>query len=354
MKKEIEINEVIKIFFNKTIYEIKSEIEIPNINFHFNDNNYQLFKENNIKQKDIDFFIKHYNDNCLSIEINNTLSFFQYLTNIINETINLFKEYGNFINPIETVEYLLRRIWLRMGINDLSDINNFLKNQLQFIKNRHLDCYEEKIIKNDDKYKIYMKTKVNDFWDETTRKMVFIIKNNNELYELPHILYDIDDNNTCYIYGVQSSQNEKNKHIERKLYKLNKGIDNPNVHPSKVCSLLLFINELRKNNIYNIIVPSLQVLSYHYHELLSIESKKYYEEIIKEYNDNPNDIYLKNRLEYLKKWYLHVYQKEDKISYLKTEELIYLMYRLLEHDSDIEIVNEVNLQGDYLNVKIKK
>ena len=139
MKKEIEINDVIKIFFNKTIYDIKSEIEIPNINFHFNDNNYQLFKENNIKQKDIDFFIKHYNDNCLSIEINNTLSFFEYLTNIVNETIKLFKEYGDFINTIETVEYLLRRIWLRMGINDLSDINNFLKNQLQFIKYAYLD-----------------------------------------------------------------------------------------------------------------------------------------------------------------------------------------------------------------------
>ena len=345
--KKILLEDVINIFFKYTIYDLKEEIETPNINFRFKEKLDDLFD-----QKDLDYLIN--NSECLYVVINDKLTFFKYLTNIINETVNLFNEYEQNVDIEETARYLLRRIWLRMGINDFIDINKFLDNQLKFIKNRMLDTPEEKRLYTTKEFEIFQKTKVNDLWDETTRRMIFTIKNNDELYELPHILYDIDDNNTCYIYGVQSSQNEKNKHIERKLYKLNKGIDNPNVHPSKVCSLLIFINLLKNNSISNIIIPSLQVLSYHYHELLSIESKKYYEEIIRQYNDNPSDIYLKNRLEYLKNWYLHVYQKEDKISYLKTEELIYLMYRLLEHDSDIAIVNEINLQGDYLNLKIKK
>ena len=345
--KKILLEDVINILFKYTIYDLKEEIETPNINFRFKEKLDDLFD-----QKDLDYLIN--NSECLYVVINDKLTFFKYLTDIINETVNLFNEYEQNVDVEETARYLLRRIWLRMGINDFIDINKFLDNQLKFIKNRMLDTPEEKRLYTTKEFEIFQKTKVNDLWDETTRRMIFTIKNNDELYELPHILYDIDDNNTCYIYGVQSSQNEKNKHIERKLYKLNKGIDNPNVHPSKVCSLLIFINLLKNNSISNIIIPSLQVLSYHYHELLSIESKKYYEEIIRQYNDNPSDIYLKNRLEYLKNWYLHVYQKEDKISYLKTEELIYLMYRLLEHDSDIAIVNEINLQGDYLNLKIKK
>ena len=354
MKKELLLKDIINIFFKYTIYDLKKEIETPNINFYFQKKDYNSLKMIIDNQEDLTFLINRQIDDCVNIEINDYSIFFNYLTNIINKTIKLFNEYEQNVDIEETARYLLRRIWLRMGINDFIDINSFLKNQLEFVNNRYLDTPEEKRLYPTKEFEIFQKTKVNDLWDETTRRMIFTIKNNEEVYELPHILYDIDDNNTCYIYGVQSSQNEKNKHIERKLYKLNKGIKNPNVHPSKVYSLLLFINVLKKNNISNIIIPSLQVLSYHYHELLSIESKKYYEEIIKEYQNNPNDIYLKNRLEYLKNWYLHVYQKEDKISYLKTEELIYLMYRLLEHNSDIEIVNEVNIQGDYLKIKIKK
>lgn len=279
--------------------------------------------------------------------------FFKYLTDIINETINLFNEYDDSVIPRETAIYLLRRIWLRMGINDISNISNFLKKQLQFVKNRVLDCHELKKVGVFEGYDVFVKTIVNELWDETTRSMVFTIQNNNEIYELPHVLYDIDDDKICYIYGVQSSQNEKNKHIERKLYQLNKGIDNPDVHPSKVCSLLLFINELKKKNIKNIIIPSMQVLSFDYHKLLSKEAKKNYEEVIRKKDENPNDIYLKNRYEYLKNWYNRVYKKQDIISYLKTEELIYLVYRITEHDSNIEIINELNYQGDSLNIKIK-
>ena len=359
--KTITFDELVEIFLSTSIHEINIEEEIPSINFNFKKDGFELFKKivNNpisslhcAHQEDINFLKNNCNKDCLSIEINDSFIFFKYLTDIVNETIKLFNEYDNSVNARETTVYLLRRIWLRMGINDVSNINYFLENQLQFIRNRIFDCHKLEIVNNIDGYSIYMKTKANELWDETTRSMVFSIENGEIIYELPHVLYDISNDGVCYIYGVQNHQGEKNKHIERKLYQLNKGIDNPNVHPSKVYAMLLFINELKKKGISNIIVPSMQVLSYRYHELLSNESKKNYEEIIRQCDDNPNDIYLKNRVKYLYNWYTHVYQKQDKISYLKTEELINLMYRITEHDSNIEILNEVNIQGDSMIIKL--
>jgi len=360
MQNKLELKDVVEIFLSYSIHEIKKEKEIPNLNFIFKKDGYELFKKivdesnnslHHAEQADIDFLSKHSADDCLSIQVNDSLNFFEKLTNIINETIELFKSYGDSVNPREAAIYLLRRIWLRIGINDIENIDNFLKNQLQFVKNRTFDHEELSRVGAFQDCDLFMKTKANELWDETTRSMIFTLKNVKGEYELPHILYDINDEGICYIYGVQSSQTEKSKSIERKLYSLNKNIENPNVHPSKVCALLFFIEQLKSKKISKVVVPSMQVLSYHYHELLSLESKKNYDEIKKQANET-DDIYVKNRYEYLKNWYEHVYQKQDKISYLKIEELINLIYRITEH-TDVEITNEVGIQGDSLNFKIK-
>lgn len=352
-EKDIKFDEIVKVFLTKSIYDIKKEIEVPNINFRFNKNDYFLLKKY-INDDELSCLINYSSDSCLTIKISDSFSFFKYLTDIVNETIKLFKEYDEYINQEEMVIYLLRRIWLRMGINDVNNIELFLKKQLEFIKDRTIDSFEQINFSSLNNYDVFMKTIVNDLWDETTRSMVFTIKKEDEEYELPHVLYDIDKDNTCYIYAVQSKENNKSRNIERNLYLLNKGIENPNVHPGKVCSMLLFIEELKKNKISKIIVPSMQVLSYRYHELLSKESKKNLDEIIVNQKENPNDLFIKNRVKYLNDWYNHVYNKEDKISYLKTEELINLFYRLVIHNQLIEITNEVGLQGDSMVLKLKK
>lgn len=361
MNREINCIDLIEIFLNYSIPDIKLEKETPNINFIFGQDGFNLFKKiindgenrpHHSNKTDLDFLIEHSNDNCLSIQIDDAEHFFKHLTTITNETIKLFDEYGDRINPRETTRYLLRRIWLRMGISDIENIDSFLEKQLQFVKNRTFDSIESKNIGTFDGYNVLMKTKLNDLWDETTRSMVFTIENCGDEYELPYVLYDIDDDNNCYIYGVQNKGINKSKKIERKLYKLNKGINNPSVHPSKICALLLFVGQLKAKGISKIIVPSMQVLSYHYHELLSAEAKKNYEDIKKQYIQHPNDDYIKHRYDYLKNWYDHVYKKQDIISYLKTEELMNLMYRLTEHDTSIEITNDVNIQGDSLNIKL--
>lgn len=51
------------------------------------------------------------------------------------------------------------------------------------------------------------------------------------------------------------------------------------------------------------------------------------------------------------KWYNHVVDKYDLISGLKTENLINLIYRLLEQDKQLELINDIDI-SDVLDIKI--
>ena len=361
----IEFREIIELFLNRTVYEIKEEEEVPNVNFKFNDNDIYIFKDiieipflkegcwtPNATQEDLDFLLHTDNDNCPTIYVKDSVAFFMYLTNITNSLIKLYEFYGIKSSSRNLAMNIMRRIWLRMGVDDFNNVESFLLKQLQFVNNRSLDtCNLERVMSFYD-YGVFSKTIVNRTFDETTRSMIFTIDGFGETYELPHILYDIDNNGICYIYGVQSS-NQRNKKIERKLYKLNKNIDNPNVHPSKVYALMLFINELQKKGITKIIVPGMQVLSYRYHELLSLKAREDLIEAKKQLEEFPKDDYFQKKYERMDDWYNRVYNKEDLISYLKTEELFNLMHRITIHNPNIEILNEAYIQGDFLKIKIR-
>ncbi len=360
MHKHMTSKSLAELFLETSIYHIKDEVETPNINFIFND--YEIFEElvnepefhmHKAYPEDLEYLKNHSNDDCLTIQVHDTNLFFDLLSKLLTETILLYDDYDDEVIVRETAIYLLRRIWLRMTPYDIENIELFLQKQIEFTHNRRLDTHSYELVNTYEGLDVIMKTKAGDMWDETTRNMIFTILDDKQEYELPHILYDIDDNDTCYIYGVQSSQGEKDKRIGKKLYKLNKGIDNPNVHPSKVCALLLFINELRKNNISKVIVPGIEVLSYRYHELLSVASLSNLNQALDDYKKNPQDKYLSQRIEYLRDWYNRVYEKQDLISFLKTEELYNLLYRITEHDPNFEILNDVMIQGDYIQIKLK-
>lgn len=363
---KIEFKELIELFLHTSIYEIKRETETPNINFKFEEDGFFLFKEvmehpfvlkdawtPNIEQKDINFLISRGNDDTLTIYVEDSIQFFQYLTDITNSLIELRYEYDQHATARNLAMQILRRIWLRMGNDDFSNVNNFLKQQLQFVKNRTFDIQVSEKIGLFNGYELSKETFVNPTWDESTRSMIFTMKGNHGSYELPHILFDVDDDNICYIYAIQSSKKEKDKRIERELYKINKGIKEPDVHPSKVFSLLFFIDELKKKGITKVRIPSIQVLSYRYHELLSEQAKEDLEKAKENITRFPYDNYAKNCYVNAKDWYDRVYNKQDKISSLKTEELMKVAYRILEHYPDIQIVNDINIQGDYLDIRIK-
>lgn len=366
--KEISIKEIIGLFLSRSIHDLKSENEVPKINFIFTEDTYNLFKDIKEKQQQRrGFFIPDINDedielvkrqdeDTLTLEVKDGYHFFKLLQEITNESIELDACYNYLSNPSNTAMRIMRYIWLRMGIEDINNVEQFLEKQLEFYKDRTLDT-SNKIIDHFYDYNVEMKTKRNSTWDETTKSMIFTIKDKNKEkeYELPRILYDIDKDNNCYIYAIQNIKDaSKDKSIERKLYKINKNIDNPNIHPNKIYALIYFINELKKNDISKIIVPSIQILNYRYHEILGEKAKEELERIENVLKRYPNDFDYLLKKENIIAWYNRVYNKQDKISYLKTEELLNLMYRITLHDSSIEITNEVNIQGDSLKIKIKK
>ena len=362
---KIEFREIIELFLFVSVHELKSGSEVPKVSFIFPKDDIKLFEDivekpftkegywiPNATKDDIDFLLNN-DDDCWTINVSDSVEFFKCLMDITNSLIELYSFYEIKGSPRNLAMHIMRRIWLRMGNEDFANVEDFLKKQLQFINNRTLDTLDSKKIDTFFGYDVFEETILNATYHETTRRMAFTIKNNEEKYELPYILYDIDDDGICYIYAVQSSKNHKSKKIERKLYKLNKDIDNPNVHPSNVYALILFINQLQKKGITKIIVPGMQVLSYDFHILLADIVKNDLIEAENRLKRSPNDKYYQRKYEELKDWYNNVYNKEDLISYLKTEELFNLIYRLTLHNPSIEIVNELNIQGDFLQVNIK-
>lgn len=369
MRNIVYFKEVVELFLNNTIYELKSEKETPDLNFIFNEAGIQLFtyiKNNpfilqnrwtpNISNQDIEFLLNRRSKNAPTIFVNDSIIFFETLTKIINSQMQLYNEYGEQKSARQLLIQILRRIWLRMGVDDIRNVNLFLNKQLQFVKNRIFDSYKfEKKVSSFFDYDVSAICTANRTWDESTRSMHFKIHDNDSNYELPKILFDIDNDNVCYIYGIQNDTHEnKDKKIERLLYKLNKGINEPNQHPSRVYAMIQFINLLKQHGITKIKIPGLQVLSYRYHELLSKNSKKEYAKICKELSESENNKYLLEKYDWQLEWYKHVADKEDEISFSKTESLVNLIYRLTLHDNQVKVMNEINLQGDYIYLKIKK
>lgn len=372
LNNKVTFEETVELFVNNTIYEIISEFEVPRINIVFKKEAYNLFyrlmespfKEEgywtpNIEQKDIRKLKEFSNGDYPTIYVNDHVIFFEYLTEITNNLIILYEKYGEQKSARALLIQIMRRIWLRMGVNDFNDVEKFLYRELQFIKNDLFDDYRlETEITHFYNYDVKCQSIMNRTWDESNRSIKFKIYNEYGYHSLPHIMYDIVDY-TCYIYAVQNDYNKKRiPKIERLLYKLNKGVENPNVHPSQVYSMKLFIEMLKEKGINNIKIPVLQVLSYRYHELLSTNekekfSKKWDKDTLGELSNLSG-----NRLEYKKKeyetdkkWYSHVVDKEDTISKLKTENLINLVYRVVEEDDSLKLLNDIDID-DTLNIKI--
>lgn len=370
MNNKVEFKEVVELFINNIIYEIKNECETPRFNIIFKENGYDLFYEimknpfrkegfytPNIIEKDIKTLEKLNNKDLPTIYVKDHFKFFYYLTEITNNLIVLYNRFNEEKSARNLSIQLMKRIWLRMNSNDFNDVESFLEKQLDFIKNDFFHGYiNGKTINNFLNYTITAKNYINPTWDESNMSMHFTIYNQTNYHTLPRILYDIKDN-TCYIYGIQTNKfGNKDREIEKIIYKNYRG----NNQPNKVLAMKLFINLLKENGITTIKVPTLQVLSYSYHEILSKKQKiKFSKKWTKERLDNfknLSEVELKwELLEYEadKKWYLNIVDKEDFISKIKTEDFINLIYRIINEDNDLHLESDL-FTSDYLKVKINK
>lgn len=377
----IDFKELIELFILRTLPSIKSEKEIPNINFIFDNNSIELFNyvmkhpfrkkdiwTEDITSKDLEITkeVNNMNPNSNTIIIDDGVSFFDLLTSIVNEHLKLFREYEYTLMTRSTTMSLLTRIWLRMDDNDFNDVISFLIKELDFYKDRTLDKYRtETYISSYEGIDSYAECNINESWDETTRSMNFRLESNGESHTISRVLYDIRSENgikVCYIYGVQNNLfNITNKRIERKLYKLNKGIDNPKVHPNQLYSLILFLEILKKEGITTIKVPKNQTLSYGYHKILSNNEKSNFkakwptEKVRKIYSsDDEDSVSKRHEYELDKEWFKHIVDKEDTIERLKTDKLFELLKRLCLYDPSFEFVGISPNNDEILVYKLRK
>ena len=373
----VELKEIIELFVYRTIDDIKSEEEVPKINFLFANEDLHLFeyvknypfkKEGywtpNIEEEDIKKIKPEENkdESCPTVVVQDALTFFDTLTKIINSYVHLSAVYGIKQDARFLAITFMRRIWLRMGEKDFTHVEDFLQKQLEFIDNEKFDQnrFKSKIAKFH-QYDVMMHTGLNATYDETTRNMQFsIVDEENNSYQLPYIYYEIDNDDICYIYAVQNKCfTKQNKKIERLLYKLNKGIENPNIHPNRIYAMLLFINYVRKKGITQIKIPKKQVLSYRYHQLLSEKAKSDFEknwsiDVIENlaYLPKWEQERKMEKYEYDRIWYSHVVGKENTIHKAKTEGLFNLIDRMQWHIFDLKIDN--NIDSDCITMYFEK
>ena len=367
MNRKVTFKETIELFITNTIYDINNETEIPKINFIFNENAYKLFYEimndpfflnrgwtPNIKEKDIEFLKTNIDYNKPTIYIKDHIKFFSYLTEITNNSINLHKEYNIDIMSRNHLINILKRIWLRMSPNDINDVENFLYKQLLFTKTDLFKEYKfnkinKRIIDNYKNNKIIIENKLNHTWDESTKCMSFEILNGTNSHSLPNIYYDTF-NDTCYIYAIQNNRKPNRiPEINKEIYKEFRGDGQPN----KVYSLKLFIKLLKEKNIKTIKIPTLQVLNYDYHKILSNHELVSFNKMWPEFSLNDLSNIDDKELEMELIWFNNVINNEDTISKIKTEDLIKLIYRIVNEDKELILTNDIDI-SDTLNIKIKK
>ena len=358
---ELNKDEVINLFINSIYQSIYFEEEIPRINFIFDENFLNTINSNKID------LLKKVNNDYLSIRISNPNLFFELLTLLLKEESSLESYYGYSFDSKLRATFFLRRIWLKLGTSDIDNIYNFIINQINFIKSREFDDPNQLINFGEFMdYNIIYSVNLNNTYCETSRKVEMALYKNDDVYDLPSVLYDIKDDNvekTCYILALQNEKDKKtNKKIERKLYKLNSSCENgiAPVHPSFIASILIFIDILKSHNINHIRVPLYQVLSYDYHVLLSNETIRWFNERWSPLQVENLELFRNSKIkryenlikqyEYDKKFYNNTVNKEDLISKNKTENLSNLFLYL--NDNNILNINYID-EDDTIDISLK-
>ena len=376
--RKIEFKELIEIFITWTIPSIGVEKEIPRINFIFNSEGIELINSvsknpfilknswtPSIAKEDIERLKNLNKSNYPNIEIDNPIEFFKLLTDIVNSQIKLYTSHNIHVSKRNVCINVLLRIWLRMDKKDFKDINSFLKKELDFLNDNTLDKYNNREIDTYEGYKVTSLINANETWDETSKSIYFILGDKDSSHTVSHINYAIreeDNEKVCYIYAVQSDLvKTTNKKIERKLYKLNKGVKIQDVHPNQLFPLIELINLLKLEGITTVKVPTNQELNYEYHEILSRREEERFQLrwpkslINKILSSNSQETEYQRKLYLLDKtFYEHTVGKSSKIRELKTTKLFALLKRLSFHIPNFQLSGTDKTNNEILIYNLSK
>ena len=295
-------------------------------------------------------------DNDTYIKVNDMNKFFSLLDQIVIE----YSEREHKVLPHN--RDFIRGIWLRMGVEDITNVEEFLERQLDFLKHDNIIRYNDTLL-SDSNLKIYYKNKCNDEYFETNNHLEFTIKDDDKEYDLPVIHYafskDSENKPLCYLYGIQKLDEHSicDSSIKEELNDIRKLLRNKYVSQDFILVLALFMDLLKTCGIDEIRVPLYQVFNYSFHERLSKNMKEAYDSYDKK-SELEEKILLGEDselvLDYIhdKKMYEKFYNKEDLISKNKTERLVNTIISESEILGNIRIVNDPMVEGDTLIIKI--
>lgn len=367
-------------FITDTLYKILFSDELPNFKFDFREDEAIAFIEKTLQDYRNQFkdeaFIKRleekhkkilqkirdkHNDNTIQpvMIVNDYRKFFELLRQFYERDIELYflrTKMSGF--PVYEKDNCFEQIWLRATPNDFNNPEEFLRKQVDMIKDRTLEKYDRetylgKLDFLDDNV-VCIKNGIARTWDENSREFEVMIYdknhyNNTELFNRPHCalpvirygIYERDGKKVCYIGSIQSKyqsladkklygEHDINKKVNRKKYKVNSGVPEEykdKVEPKSILALSLFINILSREGITDFEIPCMYVLDYEYHER---RNRKLLEDFNKEWTEERKDrepLLYQEEVYYLE----HNYNKQDLISEIKTEGMIRKFERVLYH-----------------------
>lgn len=171
-------------------------------------------------------------------------------------------------NKTYIIDFILANMWSNVTDYDLQNPISYIKNRINFLDDEfcvyNSDTLFLENISSLSNSNIEFNISLNNPILETPYSFNSkIVRNENEIFNLPRIFYGIS-NKVCYIYAIQQvDKNDINnsyvKHINRILYKANKDVkdnyelDNiKDVTVSALFALTIFLKFLRENNILEI------------------------------------------------------------------------------------------------------
>lgn len=388
-------------FITNTLYKILFSDELPNFKFDFREDEAITFIEKTLQDYRNQFrdesFIKKledkhkrivqaikqkFNDNITQpvMIISNYKKFFELLRQFYERDIELYFLRTKMTGfPVYEKDNCFEQIWLRATPDDFNNPEEFLRKQVDMIRDRTFEKYDKetylgKLAFLDDNI-ICIKNGIARTWDENSREFKITIYDkeyysNMELFDRPHYtlpvirygIYEKAGKKVCYIGSIQSENksladkelDEKqyiNKKVNRKKYKVNAGVPEEykdKVEPKSILALSLFVDILNKEGITDIEIPCMYVLDYEYHEK---RSRKLLEDFNKEWTESRkarSPLIYQEEANYVE----HNYDKQDLISEIKTEGIVRKFERILYHYSNGIIESYPGDADSFLHINI--
>lgn len=181
---------------------------------------------------------QEYNDNYITLMINNQKEFFDLLEKYINLELKKERKTREFYREKNknTIKWIMAYLFVNATTEEFLKPEDLLRRKMDFLNDKTFDSLNEGIeiplgavFKNSN---ICIKKEVCPVSMETPYRLDFSLTRGKVRYPLPSIYYGISES-VCYLYGIQQPKKKLSRGIQeakyqkemnRLLYKINEGV----------------------------------------------------------------------------------------------------------------------------------